>query len=98
MNTAFGATTNSGLPNSGFYNTGTGMSGFFNTATGPQPGFISGFGNTASGGTVQNRFSSGFFNTGVPGILGPTVSGFDSGLFNMGTAVSGLFNLSRLLT
>ena len=60
-------------------------------------GAISGFFNTASGGTIQNEFSSGIGNTAVPGVLGPTASGFNSGLFNVGTGVSGLFNLSRLL-
>jgi hypothetical protein len=29
--------------------------------------------------------------------LGPTVAAFDSGFFNMGSAVTGLLNLSRLL-
>ncbi|ETZ97640.1 hypothetical protein I547_7009 [Mycobacterium kansasii 824] len=58
---------------------------------------MSGFFNTASGGTGQSGVTSGIGNTGIPGVLGPTISGRNSGFFNVGTAVSGIFNLSRLL-
>ncbi len=98
VNTGFGIITDSGLTNSGFGNTGTDVSGFFNTPTGPLAVDVSGFFNTASGGTVINGQTSGIGNIGVPGTLfGSVRSGLNTGLFNMGTAISGLFNLRQLL-
>ena len=45
-----------------------------------------------------NGLGSGFFNTGVPeATFGPGSSGGNSALFNVGTDVTGLFNLSRSL-
>lgn len=97
MNTGFGIITDSGLTNSGFGNTGTDVSGFFNTPTGPLAVDVSGFFNTASGGTVINGQTSGIGNIGVPGTLFGSVRAANTGLFNMGTAISGLFNLRQLL-
>jgi hypothetical protein len=45
---------------------------------------------------VENGFSSGFLNTGVPGSLEPGLAGELSGLFNTGSLMSGLFNIDRL--
>jgi hypothetical protein len=63
-------------------------------------GGVSGFFNTATGGSVEDGFMSGFFNTGVTGAFGGnpsgSLSGFDSGLLNFGTGIAGLFNLARL--
>ncbi|BCI92374.1 hypothetical protein I545_4691 [Mycobacterium kansasii 662] len=97
MNTGLGATTDTGLTNSGFSNIGVGMSGFFNTAAGGTTNHnISGVFNTATG-AITNGNSSGFGNTGVPGIIfGPALSGGNSGLFNNGTFKSGFFNLTGL--
>lgn len=41
--------------------------------------------------------NSGFFNTGVPGSLVPSIAGFDTGLLNSGSFVTGLFNVQQLL-
>ena len=60
-------------------------------------GEISGFNNTASGGSLENALISGFFNTGVPTQLSTTqVSGGLSGSLNTGSIMSGLFNIDRL--
>ena len=92
VNTNIGATTNSGQVNPGFGNMGSGMSGFFNTTGGGiTNGLTSGFFNSANGGTGLNGDTSGIGSVGIPGnILGPVRSGANSGLFNVGTAVSGL--------
>jgi hypothetical protein len=45
---------------------------------------------------VENGFSSGFLNTGVPGSLEPGLAGELSGFFNTGSLMSGLFNIDRL--
>ena len=64
---------------------------------------MSGFFNTASGGTGNDGRISGFFNTGVTGALPPlfpvsgVVSGFNSGFLNRGTGVAGLFSITQLL-
>ncbi|EUA92033.1 pPE family protein [Mycobacterium ulcerans str. Harvey] len=73
MNTGVGATTDSGLATSGFGNTGeVGISGFGNTATdGFRSGDMSGFFNTAAGGSSYTGVSSGFFNTGLTDPIGP---------------------------
>ncbi|RFZ54919.1 hypothetical protein MSS2_02483 [Mycobacterium marinum] len=90
------------MGNSGFGNAGDDVSGFLNTVGGgTENHFMSGIGNTATGGSDLNGLGSGFFDTGVTGPIGQNpsglVSGFNSGLFNVGTAVSGLFTLTRLV-
>ena len=78
------------------------ISGFGNTASG-QGGLnrlISGVGNNVNvAGTVSmlNGAMSGMFKTGLPSTLGLDFGqiGADSGFFNAGTFVSGLFNLGR---
>lgn len=61
---------------------------------------MSGFFNTATGGSQYDGGISGFFNVGVTGPIGTfssgQASGFDSGVLNMGTGVAGWFNLQRL--
>jgi PPE family protein len=111
VNTFLGSATDTGLPNSGFNNTGTGtsgfgntgdrMSGFLNTAKGGTDNeAISGFSNLASGGSSTDGGMSGFFNTAVTqAVVGHPIgeySAFNSGLFNIGSGIAGLFNLGRL--
>ena len=74
----------------------------FNSFTGGSQlnGVGSGFFNTATGGPLFDGVTSGFFNTGVvgpiPGLgVVDTVSGVDTGLGNLGTAIAGVFNLAR---
>ena len=57
---------------------------------------MSGGFNKASGGEFADGLSSGFFNTIVPNTIFGPVAEYDSGLFNTGTYVSGIFNLSLL--
>ncbi len=57
-----------------------------------------GFFNSASGGSALAGRSSGIGNIGVSSNPSFTnSSGFNSGFFNVGTAVSGLFSLRSLL-
>jgi len=90
-NTSIGATGNTGAITSGFDNTGQFVSGFGNSAD-----QTSGLFNKASGGALLNGDISGFFNTGIPNVT-PIAAGSDSGLFNTGSFVSGLFNVQQLL-
>lgn len=100
----FSAVTAGTLPNPGVGNKGTGNLGSGNIGngnvsngnTGPNAVDTSGFFNTAGGGTTTNGYVSGFFNTAAGGILGATQHSNVSGLLNAGSALSGLFSLSRL--
>lgn len=59
---------------------------------------MSGIGNTAFGGTIDNGLTSGFFNHGSTDVFGSTPSGFNSGFANLGTGLTGLFSLTNLLS
>lgn len=90
MNTGAGMTTDSGATNSGFGNTGTGISGFF---------------NSAGGGSGFNGIMSGFFNSASGGTAN---NGAVSGFFNQAVPtaqfplvaedVSGLLNVGNAIT
>lgn len=58
-----------------------------------------GFFNTIVAALQSSGVSSGFFNTAVSGAVGPfpagVLSGFNSGLFNIGTANSGILSLGQ---
>ncbi len=71
LNTGFGSVTDQTVPNSGFGTTGMNISGFF---------------NSASGGTAVNGNMSGIGNTASGGSL---IDGDISGFFN--TGVTGAF-------
>ena len=99
FNTATGFTGTGLAPVSPFTNTFSGdVSGIMNHVSGGggDIGVLMGFppGTAVAG---LNGFTSGYFNTGLPGTalgpLSPFVAGFDSGVNNSGTFVPGLFGL-----
>ena len=61
---------------------------------------ISGFFNSAAGGSNTDGAMSGLFNVGITGPIAghPSgyVSGFESGALNFGTGIAGLFSLAHL--